>query len=330
MEVTLDIMVPTFNPEIRLLDQTIESLANFVNANPQSKVTVVDNGSEAPVTQLLSADTIAREGFRFVRFENNLGFSQNLLRASGLADGAWLWFIGDDDLVDSQRGLLEGFDRLPLGTNCLLLKTSFFEDGSQIDWNKWSSQDSFWAGSALSSIVFDRIQFQSQAAPILKATGDELWLHFLVSKALSANKLSESVQSLLPRVAVRTGRQANWEAHFGSQYLAGLDAVRKLAMMASSGLLDLEVARQAFRLRLQSNLGDVAVLSSRLSDEQMRSAELQFREIAKTLSLRFPPIHSHFMRTPRSIRSSLAMSIAQLSKTKAWLAGWPRSNHIER
>jgi hypothetical protein len=254
---------------------------------------------------------------RFVRFEENLGFSQNLFRASGHAIGSWLWFLGDDDLIDPNFVGVDSFSRLPFGTDCVVLETSFFQDGTEPDWSTWAPQDDFWGGSALSSVVFNRVQFQANAPRVLNATQDQLWLHFLVAKTLRRSGAGIGLQYQLPKVAVRLGRHANWESHFGSQYLAGLEAVQKLTQLAASGLLDAEVAREAFLLRVRSNLGDVATLTANISHRRLKQAASDFKDISKSLGLRFPLLQRAFMFTPRVIRSLLARFIQFLSRARA-------------
>lgn len=317
MDLTLDIVVPTFNPDVTLLVQTIESLLSFVSTNPDARVTIVDNGSAVPVAPLLPKAWMNMPNIRFVRFEENLGFSQNLLRASGHTIGSWLWFLGDDDLIDPNSVGVDSFSKLPLGTNCVVLETSFFQDGTEPDWSTWAPQEDFWGGSALSSVVFNRVQFQANAPKVLNATQDQLWLHFLVAKTLRRSGVGIGLRLQLPKVAVRLGRQANWEAHFGSQYLAGLEAVQKLTQLAASGLLDAEVAREAFLLRVRSNLGDVATLTANISQRRLKQAASDFEAISKSLGLRFPLFQRAFMFTPRVIRSLLARFIQLLSRAKA-------------
>lgn len=317
MDVTLDIVVPTFNPDVRLLAQTIESLSLFVSTKADARVTIVDNGSAVPVAPLLPKAWMNLPNIRFVRFEENLGFSQNLFRASGHASGSWLWFLGDDDLIDPNSVGVDSFSRVPFGTHCVVLETSFFQDGTEPDWSKWAPQEDFWGGSALSSVVFNRVQFQANAPKVLSATQDQLWLHFLVAKTLRRSGTGISLQLQLPKVAVRLGRHANWEAHFGSQYLAGLEAVQKLTQLAAAGLLDAEVAREAFLLRVGSNLGDVATLTANISQQRLKKAASDFKDISVTLGLRFSFFHRAFMLTPRIIRSLLARFIQLLSRAKA-------------
>ena len=91
----ISICIPTYNRP--------ESLLNFLNSlslqtNRNFEVCLSDNCSKKNIKNLIRPYK-KKLKIRFNRNKKNLGFALNLLKASSMAKGDFIWFLGDDDLL---------------------------------------------------------------------------------------------------------------------------------------------------------------------------------------------------------------------------------------
>ena len=98
MSVTLSICVPTYNRAQHLADclRSIRSLTSRSTTTLQ--VCVSDNGSADDTEQVVRAAQ-AEMPIRYRRNARNLGIPQNFLNVVEMADGDFVWLVGDDDLL---------------------------------------------------------------------------------------------------------------------------------------------------------------------------------------------------------------------------------------
>ena len=98
MSVTLSICVPTYNRAQHLADclRSIRSLTSRSTTTLQ--VCVSDNGSADDTEQVVRAAQ-AEMPIRYRRNPRNLGIPQNFLNVVEMADGDFVWLVGDDDLL---------------------------------------------------------------------------------------------------------------------------------------------------------------------------------------------------------------------------------------
>lgn len=97
----LSICIPTFQRS-HLLSRTLERIAACViHAGWQSRVElcVSDNASGDSTPEVLAAFRSPGLQFRSSRNAQNLGFSRNLRQVAKLAQGKYILFVGDDDLL---------------------------------------------------------------------------------------------------------------------------------------------------------------------------------------------------------------------------------------
>lgn len=93
----LSICVPTFNRHKKLLRQ-LEFLKNEVEGLGQVEVIVSDNGSTDDTVEITR---IFSDVFVINKNMENIGLVRNLITLANLAQGKFIWFIGDDDLLDA-------------------------------------------------------------------------------------------------------------------------------------------------------------------------------------------------------------------------------------
>ena len=91
----ISICIPSYNRP--------ESLLNFLNSlslqtNRNFEVCLSDNCSKKNIKNLIRPYK-KKLKIRFNRNKKNLGFALNLLKASSMAKGDFIWFLGDDDLL---------------------------------------------------------------------------------------------------------------------------------------------------------------------------------------------------------------------------------------
>lgn len=97
----LTVLIPTYNRK-KLLEFTLELLVSELKKFPkfEFEVIVSDNSSiESPKDVI---DNLNDPRISYIENLKNIGISRNILNASKLAKGKYLWILGDDDLVDSK------------------------------------------------------------------------------------------------------------------------------------------------------------------------------------------------------------------------------------
>lgn len=95
----LTIIIPTYNRK-ELLEITTKHLLNCFErfTNFKFQIIISDNASiESP---RFIIEKIADDRITFLENKKNLGITRNILNASKLAKGKFMWIFGDDDLVD--------------------------------------------------------------------------------------------------------------------------------------------------------------------------------------------------------------------------------------
>jgi len=95
----LTIIIPTYNRK-ELLEITTKHLLDCFEpfSNFKFQIIISDNASlESP---RFIIEKIADDRITFLENKNNLGITRNILNASKLAKGKFMWIFGDDDLVD--------------------------------------------------------------------------------------------------------------------------------------------------------------------------------------------------------------------------------------
>jgi len=98
MKPVLTIAIPTFNRPEKLLKQ-VEAVLPQLREGVE--LLIVDNCSPYDPAELLAAIPARVEAgsFRIHRNIANIGLAGNLCRCLEVADGEWMWLLGDDDLA---------------------------------------------------------------------------------------------------------------------------------------------------------------------------------------------------------------------------------------
>jgi len=99
----LSVCIPTHGGRARVLDRALRSVGHQLTDTLAERVQVVvsDNGSEDETSTVI-AEHASRLGGALVhhRFEDNGGFTRNLLKVVEMADGEFCWFLGSDDEIE--------------------------------------------------------------------------------------------------------------------------------------------------------------------------------------------------------------------------------------
>ena len=93
----LSICIPTYNRPERLLN-CLNSIAAQKNKN-NFEVCISDNCSKFKIEKLIRPFK-KKINIRFQRNKKNLGFAVNVLKVSLMAKGKFIWFLGDDDMLN--------------------------------------------------------------------------------------------------------------------------------------------------------------------------------------------------------------------------------------
>jgi len=94
----LTIVIPTYNRNELLLASVQRLIPQLVEG---VELWILDNASSTPVVQTLSIiDGIeSHPNIHLHRNVTNIGGCANILRSFEVANGAWLWILGDDDVI---------------------------------------------------------------------------------------------------------------------------------------------------------------------------------------------------------------------------------------
>ena len=114
----LSICIPTHDGRAFVLDRALRGVVEQLTGDTQRRVQVCisDNGSRDGTQEVIERHRPALAG-RLVehRYEDNLGFTTNLLKVVELASGDFCWLLGsDDEIADGAiAAVLEILDRNP-------------------------------------------------------------------------------------------------------------------------------------------------------------------------------------------------------------------------
>ncbi len=301
---SLTILVPILDPDIELLDETISSILQSVMSIPHVEVMIVDNGSCERVDKKLSKLGLL-EDIKYKRFETNLGYDYNLRRSVELTDSDYVWFIGDDDLIDP-RAVESLVDQLQLSDHEIyqFYPVFFTEEPDWVAPRFSASKEDHFPGAALSSLVFKR---QALLKAFLKLEDGEMgsnWSHFLSAHVIE--RMLGVSRCILqdPLVAVRLGRTQSWESHFGNQFLSFVSLVEALGALSTRKLISPVIFEEALSVRLKSNVTQVLTLTSRVEAKELTESWGVLDRLAKENGMSFPIYNRLLMGTPKIIRSN--------------------------
>jgi len=95
----LSICIPTYNRKI-YLENCLESICISKKncTNLKFEVCISDNGSKHNISKIIKKYS-KRLNIKFHKFKRNLGISLNFLKVVDMAEGEFVWTIGNDDLL---------------------------------------------------------------------------------------------------------------------------------------------------------------------------------------------------------------------------------------
>ncbi len=92
----ISICIPTYN-RAEHLEENLATI--FPQLGPDIELVVSDNCSTDGTKEMIERYQQIYPTIRYFRNDCNLGFDRNLLRCLELASGAYVWFLGSDDLL---------------------------------------------------------------------------------------------------------------------------------------------------------------------------------------------------------------------------------------
>ena len=97
----LTVAIPTFNRNERLVENLRVLLPQMQECADQCRLMVLDNCSDVPVEQSLSAllKQFPEVESEFIRHRVNIGANANIMRCFEACRTPWIWVLGDDDPV---------------------------------------------------------------------------------------------------------------------------------------------------------------------------------------------------------------------------------------
>lgn len=121
----LSIIIPTFN-RVRLIKNLVEALAG-VSEKPELEIIIVDDCSKPSIQgelRLISGDY---PSITFLFLSENTGGAGARNRGAELSNSKWIWFLDDDDYIDSGKVslVLKRLEKIDNTTNLVFLSANF-------------------------------------------------------------------------------------------------------------------------------------------------------------------------------------------------------------
>ncbi len=306
----LSIVVPTLNPRITLLCLTLASILDSVRDDQKVEVLVIDNGSKQPVKSSLPSFFLER-GLRFLRYEENLGYDSNLIRALNSVTSSYVWFVGDDDILSDNavQIVLAAIEARP--ENLYQFRPIFFDDNP--DWSSYPEthdvHGEIWLGAALSSVIFEASELRSSFLDLDPESRGSNWSHFLCAHMIEKRHSQKRVVLEDRAVAVRVNQTTSWESHFGNQYLSGVTLIQCFSELSKQEKVFSGSFVSCMRSRIETNVSDVLTLTSRVSARDLSKEWKKLRTLCYAASIPFPAINGIVMHTPLHVRTLAAFVI---------------------
>ena len=98
ISVKISICIPTFNREKHLRDCINSLIICKQQTDVHFQICISDNGSTDETGEVIKSAQSKIE-IKYNKNSHNLGITQNFLKVVSMADGDFIWLIGDDDLV---------------------------------------------------------------------------------------------------------------------------------------------------------------------------------------------------------------------------------------
>lgn len=96
--IKLSICIPTYNRVAHLQNCLNSLIQSGVAGSPEVQICISDNCSTDDTKRTI--DSAAQSlAIKYSKNLSNLGLARNLLKAVGMAEGEFVWLIGDDDLI---------------------------------------------------------------------------------------------------------------------------------------------------------------------------------------------------------------------------------------
>ena len=245
MNQLITFLIPTFNGA-KHIQKTLDCIVREVERlEPLNyEILICVNGSTDETLEIIRCfDQVT--SFRIIRFDQNLGYDFNLIRALRNVHSDYVWFVGDDDaLLEGSVEFVSTLIRQNLDLEVLVLEPNFFSEDSEIgsfpnDPEAMIFKDSFeflnsiqWNGSALSSLVLrkpDEAQFDS-ANRIVNSNWVHLAFLFDIILAASFNEKNSFAFISKGLIGVRT-KNPRWETNFGNYAVVGIQHLDTLRIL---------------------------------------------------------------------------------------------------
>lgn len=108
----LTIAIPTFNRREPLLE-TVKEILEQIESKNDVELLILDNHSCYEVEkELSSVIPCGLKNVRILSNRANIGLAANVIRCLEMAEGDWVWLLGDDDSIrpDAVERIIEKID----------------------------------------------------------------------------------------------------------------------------------------------------------------------------------------------------------------------------
>lgn len=268
MSQLLTFLVPTFNGAMHIqktLDSIIREAERVEPLNYEILVCVNGSTDETLETVRCFDQTT---NFRVIRFDQNLGYDNNLIRALRNVHSDYVWFVGDDDaLLEGSVEFVITLIMQNLDLEVLILEPNFFSEDSEMGLlpnnpeaiifkNSFEFLNSIqWNGSALSSLVL-RKPTDDQVDSATRIVNSN-WVHlaFLFERILAAGLNEKNVFAFISKglIGVRT-KNPRWETNFGNYAVVGIQHLDTLRILLKKR--NVRLYRIFYLLRSKTNWRD--------------------------------------------------------------------------
>lgn len=228
----LSICIPTYNRAEHLRNCLNSLIQSNVAAHPEVQVCISDNCSTDHTRQVID-DAASQLKIKYRKNASNLGLARNVVEVVQMADGKFIWMLGDDDLlipggIERIIGLIHSYDKVDyFYINSYVLTKEYinclqqpFDVKNLPNTMKTLSSCTDSGECPFFELINPRLSFCYLSGIFSSVFRREMWLgnvSILDATALSDNRVFSHFDNTFPHIKIFAKAFANSRAYFSAE-----------------------------------------------------------------------------------------------------------------
>lgn len=228
----LSICIPTYNRATHLRNCLSSLIQSNVAAQPEVQVCISDNCSTDHTRQVID-DATSQLKIKYRKNASNLGLAKNIVEVVQMADGEFIWMLGDDDLlipggIERIIGLIRSHDKVDYFYVNSYILTNEYINCLQQPFDIKNLPKTMKTLSAYSNsgefpffkLINPRISFCYLSGIFSSVFRREMWLEnvsVLDRESLSDNRVFSHFDNTFPHMKIFAKAFANSRAYFSAE-----------------------------------------------------------------------------------------------------------------